>query len=156
VRRYLHPFQASMTAPPPVPIPPSVRQVTGWLTRRPDTVNAEESLELKKILDRSPTLTTTYQHVREFAEMLTQRQGQLLTDWLQEVEANGAPALRSFANGLPNDLDAVAVGLTTDYSSGVVEGTDNRIRRSSDRCTGEPNSTYYASESSTQPDQHLR
>ena len=32
VRRYLHPVQASMTAPPPVPIPRSVRQVTGWLT----------------------------------------------------------------------------------------------------------------------------
>jgi len=128
VRRYLQPFRASLTAPAPVPVAPSVRQVTGWLTRRPDTLNEEERLELTKILDRSAALTVTSRQVREFAEMLTQRQGERLGDWMRDVQDNGAPALRSFANGLRNDLDAVTAGLTLDYSSGAVEGTVNRIK----------------------------
>jgi transposase len=60
--------------------------------------------------------------------MLTQRQGQRLGEWLHDVETTGAPALRSFAAGLRNDLNAVTAGLTTNYSSGAVEGTVNRIK----------------------------
>ena len=66
--------------------------------------------------------------MRKFAEILTQRQGERLGDWMRDVQDNGAPALRSFANGLRNDLDAVTAGLTLDYSSGAVEGTVNRIK----------------------------
>lgn len=127
VRRYLQPFRADLTAPP-VPVAPSVRQVTGWLTRHPDTLSEDETLHLKKILDHSDPLTTTDQQVREFAKMLTQRQGQRLGEWLHDVQTTGTPALRSFAAGLRNDLDAVTAGLTTDYSSGAVEGTVNRIK----------------------------
>jgi transposase len=66
--------------------------------------------------------------VHGFARLLTQRQRRRLGDWLQQVDTNGAPALRSFACGLRHDLDAVTAGLTTDYSSGAVEGTVNRIK----------------------------
>jgi transposase len=128
VRRYLQPFRAGRTAPPPLPVAPSVRPVTGWLTRHPDTLSEDETLQVKKILHRSDPLTTTDRQVREFAKMLTQRQGQRLGEWLHDVETTGAPALRSFAAGLRNDLDAVTAGLTTNYSSGAVEGTVNRIK----------------------------
>jgi transposase len=126
VRRYLQPFRIDPTTPPPPA--PSVRQVTGWLTRRPDRLNEEEHLELKRILDRSETLMTTQRHVKDFAEMLTGRQGGRLGDWMGDVETTGAPAIRSFAHGLGRDLDAVTAGLTLDYSSGAVEGTVNRIK----------------------------
>jgi transposase len=66
VRRYLHPFRATLVAPPAKPLPPSVRQVTGWLTRRPSRLSEEERLDLKKILDRSDALTTTHRQVRDF------------------------------------------------------------------------------------------
>jgi transposase len=128
VRRYLQPFRADPIGPAPGPPAPSVRQVTGWLTRHPDRLSEEERLELKKILDRSNVLTTTQRHVKEFAEMLTQRRGDRLRNWMGDVKTTGAPALRSFANGLGNDLDAVTAGLTLDYSSGAVEGTVNRIK----------------------------
>ena len=128
VRRYLQPYRASLTAPAPVPLAPSVRKVTGWLTRRPDTLNEDERLELKTILDRSPTLATTAVQVREFAQMLTARHPERLPNWMSDVQDNGAPALRSFANGLRSDLDAVTAGLTLPYSSGAVEGTVNRIK----------------------------
>jgi len=45
-----------------------------------------------------------------------------------DVDAHGAPALRSLVAGIRIDLDAVTAGLTLDYSSGAVEGTVNRIK----------------------------
>jgi hypothetical protein len=47
VRQYLHPFRATLVAPPPVPTPPSVRQVTRWLTRRPDSLSEDERASWK-------------------------------------------------------------------------------------------------------------
>lgn len=98
-RRAAQPFRASLSAPAPIPVAPSVRQLTGWLTRHPDTLNEDERLELKTILDRSPILTTTALQVRGFAEMLTERHRDRLPGWMNDVQDNGAPALRSFANG---------------------------------------------------------
>jgi transposase len=128
VRRYLHPFRAALVAPPPVLTPPSVRQVTGWLTRRPQRLSEDERMELKKILDRSDVLAITQQQVRDFAEMLTARHGERLAEWMCDVDSHGPPPLRSFVAGLRTDLDAVTAGLTLDYSSGPVEGTVNRIK----------------------------
>jgi hypothetical protein len=128
VRRYLHPFRTTLVAPPPTPIPPSARQATGWLTRRPTDLDKDDRTELRRILDRSEVLTTTHQQVRDFAEILTTRRGDRLTDWIADVDTNGAPALRSFVAGLRTDLDAVTNGLTLHYSSGPVEGTVNRIK----------------------------
>ena len=69
----------------------------------------------------------TRRQVGEFAEMLTGRHGERLEDWMRDVDATGAAPLRSFANGLRTDLDAVVNGLTLPYSSGPVEGTVTRI-----------------------------
>jgi transposase len=128
VRRYLHPFRATLTAPAATPAPPTVRKVTGWLTRRPDDLTENQTLRLKNILQRSPALTATYEHVRGFADMLTQRHGHALGTWMQQVDTHGTPDLRSFANGLKSDLDAVTAGLTLPWSSGPVEGHVNRIK----------------------------
>lgn len=128
VRRYLHPFRATLTAPPAVPVPPTVRQVTGWLTRRPEDLSEDEGLELKLLLARSDALATTRRQVQVFAEMLTGRHGERLEEWMRDVEDAGAPALRSFVAGVRTDLAAVTAGLTLNYSSGPVEGTVNRIK----------------------------
>ena len=128
VRRYLQSFRATLTAPPATPVVPSVRQVTGWLTRHPDSLEVDERVQRKAILTRSPALTTTARHVGEFAQMLTGRHGDRLADWIADVVSTDAAPLRSFANGLGRDLDAVTAGLTLDYNSGAVEGTVNRIK----------------------------
>jgi transposase len=129
VRRYLRPFRATLTAPPPKPVPPSIRQVTGWLTRHPDSRTEDETLQLKTLLHRSPALQATYQHVRGFGAILTNRTGQQhLAAWMHQVDADGSPALRSFVAGLRADLDAVTAGLTLPYSSGPVEGQVTRIK----------------------------
>ncbi|MFJ8620080.1 transposase [Streptomyces clavifer] len=114
------------TAPPR---PATVRQVTGWLTRHPATLSAEDRIGLKDLLTRCPELDTAAGHVRDFGEMLTDRLGATLPAWIDAVEASRLPGLTGFALHLRRDLDAVIAGLTLDWSSGSVEGAVNRIKR---------------------------
>ena len=68
-------------------------------------------------------------HIRAFAEMMTRRQGeQALEGWLTAVEAGYLPELRSFANGIRRDQQAVTAGLTLPYSSAAVEGNITKIK----------------------------
>lgn len=129
VRRYLHPLRAAgAPAPSPVPLPPTVRQVTGWLTRRPQDLPDPDVKTLQAITARCPALAATYDLVREFAMMLTLRQGEHLGNWMDRVEAEGEPELRAFTTGLRRDLAAVTAGLTLPQSSGAVEGNVTRVK----------------------------
>ncbi|MGQ7754431.1 ISL3 family transposase (plasmid) [Streptomyces sp. WC2508] len=118
------------TAPAGVPpLPPTVRQVTGWLTRHPTALTEEERAGLKDVLARCPELDTAAGHVRDFGEILTARLGATLPAWIDVVDASQLPGLTGFANHLLRDLDAVIAGLTLDWSSGSIEGAVNRIKK---------------------------
>ncbi|MFI5809333.1 ISL3 family transposase [Streptomyces sp. NPDC051561] len=127
VRDYLVAFRPK--AGTPAPAPPSVRRVTGWLTRHPSTLSEEEHQHLKTILARCPELQATHQHIRDFGEILTCRLGGLLPDWINRVVRDDLPGLTSFARGLNSDFDAVTAGLTLPWSSGGIEGVVNRIKK---------------------------
>lgn len=128
VRRFLAPLRAAHRTRPAPPPAPSARQVTGWLTSRPDRLTDADSRHLTDILERSPALTALREHVRGFAEIMVERRGLELISWMTSVDATGSPALRSFAAGLRRDLDAVTAGLTLEHNSGPVEGHVNRIK----------------------------
>ncbi|MFB7056951.1 hypothetical protein ACFCXT_28015 [Streptomyces vinaceus] len=57
------------------PRPPTVRQVTGWLTRHSTTLTEEDRAGLKEVLARCPELDKAAGHVRDFGEILTDRLG---------------------------------------------------------------------------------
>lgn len=59
---------------------------------------------------------------------MNNRQGCNLGRWIAGVQADDLPALHSFVNGLDQDLDAVTAGLSLRYSSGAVEGHNNKIK----------------------------
>jgi transposase len=67
--------------------------------------------------------------VRAFAQMMTERRGSDLGSRLTRAEHTGLKQLRSLARGLRQDFDAVAAGLTLEWSSGKVEGNVNRVKR---------------------------
>lgn len=113
---------------PLTPPPPTVREVTGWLTRRPDSLTEDERPQLKALLERCPELQVASEHVRAFATMLTQLTGQNLPQWISDVHAAELPGISSFAKGLEQDLDAVIQGLTSRWNSGPVEGRVNHIK----------------------------
>ncbi|MCQ8190124.1 ISL3 family transposase [Streptomyces rugosispiralis] len=107
---------------PPAPAPPSIRKVTGWLTRHPATFDQEEQLARKAVLARCPKLEKAAALVSSFAEMLTTLDGARLTEWITDAMRAGLPGISSFAVGLESDFDAVTAGLTTHWNSGPVEG----------------------------------
>jgi hypothetical protein len=128
-------------APPP---PPTVRQVTGWLTRHPATLNEEERAALKYVLARCPELDTAAEHVLDFGEILTNRLGSTLPACINAVDASQLPGLTNFALHLPQDLDTVTAGLTLHWSSGGTEGAVHRIKKIKRQLSDEPDSNYSA------------
>jgi transposase len=117
-----------LTPPPPPATVPTVRQITGWLLRRPRDLDTDETTKLADIRARCPHLDRLAGHVKDFADMMTHRQGDKLETWLSTVEADDQPDLHSFTIGLRRDLDAVTAGLTLPHSSGKVEGNVNRLK----------------------------
>jgi len=124
-----HRLHQPRRTPQPPPAPPTARQVTGWLTRRPSSLSEDEHRQLKAVLDACPELATAHQLVRDFGDMLTQQTGVLLLVWIDEALTADLPGLSGFARGLTNDLDAVTAGLTLRWSSGGTEGAVNRIKK---------------------------
>jgi len=109
------------------PAPPTVRDVTNWLCRRPDTLTEDEQPGLKAVVDRCPELQAASDLVRGFATMITDLTGQDLPQWMAATREAGLPGISSFAKGLEQDLDAVTSGLTLPWSSGPVEGRVNHV-----------------------------
>jgi transposase len=105
-----------------------VREVTGWIMRRPDELDPEEQTRLKEVLARCPQLEAASGHVAAFAEVMSGLRGDRLEVWIGKVEADDLPELRSFITGIRRDYQAVTNGLTLPYSSGPVEGNVNRIK----------------------------
>jgi transposase len=140
VRRYLRQFRPAGrdalqagkapegNAAPAAPAPPKPRQVIRWIMTRPDRLDAADATWLAQITARSPELKATAAHVREFAAMMTGRQGHRLDEWITSVRADPLPALHSFASGLERDHAAVLAGLTLPNSSGAVEGQVCKIK----------------------------
>ncbi|WP_323184075.1 MULTISPECIES: transposase [unclassified Streptomyces] len=79
--------------------------------------------------DRCPELEQVATCLSTFADMMTERRGQDLADWLERAEAANFPSLTSLARGLRHDFQAVTAGLTLEWNSGRVEGNVNRVKR---------------------------
>jgi transposase len=126
VRDYFQQHRPARTPLPPAP--PTVREVTRWITCRPGSLTEDERPRLKAVLERCPELRAATDQVRAFAVMITQLTGQDLPQWITDARTAGLPGIASFAKGLEQDLDAVTLGLTTRWSSGRVEGRVNHIK----------------------------
>jgi len=114
---------------PAAPPPPKTRQVTRWLLTRPDRLSTSDRAGLAAVTASCSHLDGLARHIRGFAEMMTRRQGLLaLEDWLTRVEADDQPELRSFANGIRRDQQAVTAGLSLPYNSAAMEGNVNKIK----------------------------
>ncbi|MFI6107570.1 ISL3 family transposase [Streptomyces sp. NPDC051310] len=126
VRAY---FREKRLSPNPITArPPSPRVVAGWILRRPGTLPEIDHLRLKAVLVHCPEIDALTGHVRSFAQMLTERQGERLPQWLDAVRQDDLPSLHTLAAGIERDRDAVIAGLTLPWNSGVVEGHVNRIK----------------------------
>ncbi|GHE72823.1 hypothetical protein [Streptomyces capitiformicae] len=60
--------------------------------------------------------------------MMAIRSASRLPEWIADARADEHHGLRGFADGLLTDFDAVAQGLSTEWSSGCVEGRVTDIK----------------------------
>ena len=140
VRRYLRSFRLPGTSPshpdprrrkpaPAAPAVPKPRAISKALLTHPDRLSEDDALIVKNATAGCAHLERLHQHVRSFAKIMAQRRGPELPAWLEAVEADDLPELRSLAAGLRRDLPAVINGLTLEHSSGAVEGNVTRVKR---------------------------
>jgi Transposase len=140
VRRYLKPFRlpgASRSHPDPrhrkpapaAPAVPKPRTISRALLTHPDHLTEDDAQILKNATTGCAHLERLQEHVRSFAKIMARRRGAELPAWLDKVEADDLPELRSFAAGIRRDLAAVINGLTLEHNSGAVEGNVTRIKR---------------------------
>ncbi|MFC8440333.1 hypothetical protein ACFUJT_19365 [Streptomyces griseoincarnatus] len=124
VRAYLH---DKRTSPRPVTSrPPSPRAVAGWMLRRPESLTESEQLQLKTARTHCPDALT--RHVRDFATMLVERQGERLPGWLDAVRQDDLPGLHTLASGIDRDRDAVIAGLTCPGTQALSKDTSTGSR----------------------------
>jgi transposase len=100
IRVYVRQLRETFPHQDPPRRKPSVRDVTGWITRHPDRLDADDAQRLKEILARVPALARTAEHVPSFAELMNDRRGHQLKDWIARVQEDQIPALQTFATGL--------------------------------------------------------
>ncbi|WP_030800373.1 ISL3 family transposase [Streptomyces sp. NRRL S-337] len=117
-----------LSADPGTAPPPSPRTVAGWILRHPDSLSEVDQLRLKAVTAHCSELEALAGHVRSFAQILTERQGKRLPEWLDAVRQDDLPGLHTLAAGIDRDRAAVIAGLTLPWNSGVVEGHVNRIK----------------------------
>jgi transposase len=140
VRRYLKPFRlpgASRSHPDPhrrnpaptAPAVPKPRAISKALLTHPDHLTEDDAQIVKNATAGCVHIERLHQHVRSFAKIMAQRRGRELPAWLEAVEADDLPELRSLAAGMHRDLLAIINGLTLEHSSGAVEGNVTRVKR---------------------------
>lgn len=114
-------------------------------------MNDDNQQKLKAILARCLELEAATGHVRSFAAMMAVRSASRLPEWIAAARADSAIGLRGFADGLLTDLDAVVLGLSTEWSSGCVEGRVTDIEFRKHQMGGRADFRYSASASCLWP-----
>jgi transposase len=103
--------------------------VAGLLLTRPDDLEPGEREQLAGVRAGCPHIDTLACHIAAFAETMAGLTGGTALDpWLAAADAADLPELRSFANGIRSDKEAVLDALALPRSSGRVEGTVNKIK----------------------------
>jgi hypothetical protein len=110
IRDYVQPFRELGAAPPAVPAPPKIREVTSWILTDPDHLDDEKKERLAQIKDRCPHLAALAAHITAFAKILTGLNGDRLDAWITAVEADDQPELHSFTRGIRQTTTPCSTG----------------------------------------------
>lgn len=108
--------------------PPTAKQVSRWITLPKDRRLDWQNAYLDRLLQADPTIAQAVVLMVDFATMLRERGGERLDEWLAKVEQQEVAELKSFAQGLRKDYEAVRAGLTLIWSNGQLEGQVHRLK----------------------------
>ena len=106
----------------------SAHKATGLFLREVATLDETEQQDLLLIQQASSTAQQAYLLVQAFMQMIRERTGENLDEWLRKVQESHLPEFDSFATGIQRDKAAVLAGLTLSWSNGPTEGHVNRLK----------------------------
>ncbi|MDQ0946756.1 transposase [Streptomyces phaeochromogenes] len=127
VHRYVGTIRKGI-AVPARSITPRSRGITSWIMRPEESLSTSDMAQLDAVRSACAAIAQACDLAREFTDMLRQRRGHMLRDWIRKAELGGPDAIGIFADSIRQDLHAVTAGPTLPYSSGIVEGHVNRIK----------------------------
>ncbi|WP_107050660.1 hypothetical protein [Streptomyces sp. NRRL F-2580] len=90
--------------------------------RRRKSLSKNDEVRLNDVCPACPDIARAREIAQRFTALVRDRTGHLLPDWISDAERDAPQPIRGFARFMKFDIDAVTVGLTLQYSSGVVEG----------------------------------
>jgi transposase len=108
--------------------PPTAKQVSRWITLPKDRRLDWQNAYLERLFQADPAIAQAADLMVDFATMLRERDGERLDEWLAKVDLQEVAELKSFAQGLRKDYEAVKAGLTEIWSNGQVEGQVHRLK----------------------------
>lgn len=103
-------------------------KVSILLYQKENLLPAREKALLQELQSQSPEITTASKLSRKFRELMENKQGDLLKEWVMEAERSGVHEIKSFAKSLLTDYEAVKNALTFSWSNGQVEGQINKLK----------------------------
>jgi transposase len=120
-----------VSSPPEITIPRprlSPTQASWLCMRQPKHLDEAEQQLAQQLQATHPEVMTAYQLAQTFVVMLANRQETGLDPWLVRAEQSGIAELRSFAQGIRRDYQAVQAAFTSPWSNGQVEGQVGRLK----------------------------
>ncbi|MFI1034473.1 hypothetical protein [Streptomyces sp. NPDC020951] len=91
VRHGLEPLRSAEAPTPRRSEAPTVRQVTGRLTRHPDNRSPGQQLRLTHVMTRCPEPADPRRHIASFATMMKNLDGHRLPRWTKAAEGSDLP-----------------------------------------------------------------
>ena len=107
--------------------PSSSPKQTLWLLFK-EKRTAPEQHFIESLLKQSDLIAQTYELIRQFRQILTERDETALPGWAYEAETSEIPELQRFVQRLRMDWEAVENALLFALSQGQVEGQVNRLK----------------------------
>ncbi|WP_271575658.1 MULTISPECIES: transposase [unclassified Bradyrhizobium] len=95
------------------------------MSRDLDQIDADARLFLGHLFARAPELATTAELAKRFVSLLRGSDIAELDKWIAQAATS---ELKSFANGIARDIDAVRAAITTPWTTSPVEGQISRIK----------------------------
>jgi transposase len=108
--------------------PFTARQAARLLVSHEETLQGWQKEALLHLGKADQEIERITRDVSNFLQMLRKLQGNQLDTWLDEIETDGVAEMRSFAQGLRKEYQAVKAGLTLSWSNGPTEAQVQRLK----------------------------
>ena len=108
---------------------PSIRQIK-WLlfSRQAKPKEQWEEMSLQQLCQDVPEIEIGQKLVKEFHQLMTERQSEGFKRWLEKARASGIGEVIWFANGVEQDRAPVEKAFESEWSQGQTKGQVNRLK----------------------------